>query len=86
MLFRSYAFDPFDGLTVIKKDGVPGAIVGDLSGVQVNMPEGDAVTFKFDDLSMAEHDLVKIVGRLYAAIAVVGPKMFAYITGTPASE
>lgn len=85
-LTASYAFDPFDGLTVIKKDGVTGAIVGDLSGVQVNMPEGDAVTFKFDDLSMAEHDLVKIVGRLYAAIAVVGPKMFAYITGTPASE
>ena len=85
-LTASYAFDPFDGLTVIKKDGVTGAIVGDLSGVQVNMPEGDAVTFKFDDLSMAEHDLVKIVGRLYAAIAVVGPKMFAYITGTQASE
>lgn len=85
-LTASYAFDPFDGLTVIKKDGVTGAIVGDLSGVQVNMPEGDAVTFKFDDLSMAEHDLVKIVGRLYAAIAVVGPKMFAYITVTQASE
>lgn len=85
-LTASYAFDPFDGLTVIKKDGVTGAIVGDLSGVQANMPEGDAVTFKFDDLSMAEHDLVKIVGRLYAAIAVVGPKMFAYITGTQASE
>lgn len=85
-LTASYAFDPFDGLTVIKKDGVTGAFVGDLSGVQVNMPEGDAVTFKFDDLSMAEHDLVKIVGRLYAAIAVVGPKMFAYITGAPASE
>lgn len=80
-LSASYAYDPFQGLTVIKKDGVTGAIVGDLSGVQANMPEGEAVTFKFDDLSLAEHDMVKIVGRLYAAIALVGPKMFAVITG-----
>ena len=85
-LQANYLFDPFQGLEVIAKDGVTGAIVGDLSGVQANLPNGDAVTFKFDDLSLAEHDLVKIVGKLYAAIAVVGPKMFAYITGTPASE
>ena len=64
---------------------MPGAIVGDLSGIQANLPEGDAVTFKFDDLSLAEKDMVKIVGRLYAAIALVGPKMFAVIGG-PASE
>ena len=85
-LQANYLFDPFQGLEVIAKDSVTGAIVGDLSGVQANLPNGDAVTFKFDDLSLAEHDLVKIVGKLYAAIAVVGPKMFAYITGTPASE
>lgn len=81
-LSASFAYDPFQGMTVIKKDGVTGAIVGDLSGVQANLPEGDAVTFKFDDLSLAEKDMVKIVGRLYAAIALVGPKMFAVITGT----
>ena len=80
-LSASFAYDPFQGLTVIKKDGVTGAIVGDLSGVQANLPEGDAVTFKFDDLSLAEKDMVKIVGRLYAAIALVGPKMFAVIAG-----
>lgn len=80
-LTANYAFDPFSGLTVIQKDGVTGAIVGDLAGVQANLPEGESVRFKFDDLSMAEHDLVKIVGRLYAAIAVVGPKMFAVISG-----
>lgn len=85
-LTANYALDPFQGLEVIQKDGVTGAIVGDLAGVQANLPEGDAVTFKFDDLSLAEKDLVKIVGKLLAAIAVVGPKMFAYITGTPASE
>lgn len=77
----SYAYDPFEGMTVIKKDGVTGAIVGDLTGAQANLPEGEGITFKFDDLSLAEHDLVKIVGRLYAAIAVVGPKMFARILG-----
>lgn len=80
-LAANYAYDPFFGMTVIQKDGVTGAIVGDLSGVQANMPEGDAVTFKFDDLSLAEKDMVKIVARLYAAIAVVGPKMFAVISG-----
>lgn len=81
LLQANYPYDPFAGLEVIQKDGVEGAIVGDLSGVQANMPEGDMVTFKFDDLSLAEKDLVKIVGRLYAAIEVVGPKMLAYITG-----
>ena len=85
-LTANYAFDPFSGLTVIQKDGVTGAVVGDLSGVQANLPEGDAVRFIFDEYSLAEADLVKIVGKLLAAIKVVGPKMFAYITGTPASE
>lgn len=85
-LTANYALDPFQGLEVIQKDGVTGAIVGDLSGVQANLPEGDSVRFIFDEYSLAEADLVKIVGKLLAAIAVVGPKMFAYITGTPASE
>ncbi|MBR3279647.1 MAG: phage major capsid protein [Lachnospiraceae bacterium] len=85
-LQANYAFDPFQGMTQIQKDGVTGAIVGDLSGVQANLPEGDAVRFTFDEYSLAERDLVKVVGKLLAAIAVVGPKMFAYITGTPASE
>lgn len=78
-LSAGYAYDPFAGLEVIQKAKVDGAIVGDLSGVQANMPEGDGVKFKFDDLSLAEKDLVKIVGRLYAAIEVVGPKMFCNI-------
>ena len=80
-LTANYQYDPFMGLTVIAKEGVTGAIIGDLSGVQVNLPEGGEIKFKFDDLSMAEYDMVKIVGRLYAGIGVVGPKMFAYIDG-----
>ena len=78
-LTAGYAIDPFAGLEVIQKAGVEGAIVGDLAGVQANLPEGDSVKFKFDDLSLAEKDLVKIVGRLYAAIEVVGPQMFVNI-------
>lgn len=86
VLEAQFAYDPFAGLTVIQKEKVEGAIVGDLSGVQGNFPEGDVVRFKFDDLSLAEKDLVKIVGRLYAAIAVVGPKMLAVIGGGSESE
>lgn len=78
-LTANYAYDPFIGLEVIQKEGVEGAIVGDLNGVQANLPEGASVTFKFDDLSLAEKDMVKIVGRLFAAIEVVGPKMLVNI-------
>lgn len=85
-LHANYAYDPFAGLVVIQKSGVEGAIVGDLAGVHVNMPEGDGVKFKFDDLSLAEKDLVKIVGRLYAGIGVVEPGMFVNITGEEESE
>ena len=79
-LTAGYPYDPFAGLEVIQKSGIDGAIVGDLAGVQANLPEGDAVKFKFDDLSLAERDLVKIVGRLYAAIEVVGPQMLVNIS------
>lgn len=81
-LQANYAFDPFFGLTVIQNDTITeGAIVGDLAGVRANMPEGGGVKFIFDEYSLAEADLVKIVGKMLAAIEVVGPKMFAVITG-----
>lgn len=80
-LSANYAFDPFQGLETIQKDGVTGAIVGDLSGVQANLPEGDSVRFTLDEYSLAERDLVKVVGKMLAAIEVTGPKMFAYIAG-----
>ena len=81
ILDANFAYDPFEGLTVITKSNVNGAIVGDLAGVQANLPEGESVRFKFDELTLAEHDLVKVVGRLLAAIEVVGPKMLAVIGG-----
>lgn len=86
----NFAFDPFMGLPVLFTAALPSyatatagsgvyAIVGDLNGAQVNYPEGDEVIIKFDDLSLAEKDLVKVVGRQYAGIGIVGDKAFAKI-------
>ena len=55
------------------------AFVGDLSGVQANYPEGDGVAIKYDDLSEAESDMVKIVGRQYVAVALTAPGRFCNI-------
>lgn len=83
-LNAGYAYDPFQGVTPIAApSGVIGdqAIVGDLSGVQANLPEGANVRFVLDEYSLAEKDLIKLVGRLYAAIDVVGLHMFSVIDG-----
>lgn len=82
-LSAGYPYDPFDGAEVLHFE-FPAAtgvkmVIGDLAGILANLPEGDAVTFKFDDLSLAEKDLVKIVGRMMAAIEVVGPGMFVKV-------
>lgn len=85
----NFAVDPFAGLTRVYTSALPAysaastnavyAIVGDLRGVQVNYPEGDGVAIKYDDLSLSEKDLVKIVGRQYAAHDVTGPGMLVNI-------
>lgn len=84
-LNSNYPIDPFDGMEVVN---IPGeaVIIGDLSGVLANLPEGDAVRFKFDDLSLAEKDLVKIVGRMMVAIAVTEPGTFVYVAGGQPSD
>lgn len=81
-LAANYAFDPFMGHEVLNNDTVPAnvLIVGDLKGVQANFVAGNDVQFKYDDLSLAEKDLVKIVGRLPIAIEVVADKRFAKVT------
>lgn len=86
----NFAVDPFMGFTVLYSSALPAydtadtnavyAIVGDLAGAQVNYPEGDDVVIKWDDLSEAEADLVKVVGRQYAAHAVTAPGRFVNIT------
>ena len=86
----NFSVDPFEGLPVLFSDALPAyataddnavyAIVGDLAGVQVNYPEGDGVVIKWDDLTEAEADLVKVVGRQYVAHALTGPGRFCNIT------
>ena len=86
----NYAIDPFEGLPVAFSSklksfsaattGEAFAIVGDFGvGAQMNFPNGQEITFKYDDLSLAEADLVKIVGREYVAHDVVAPKAFVRI-------
>lgn len=55
-------------------------IVGDLNGVIMNLPEDRNVTFVTDPYSLAEKDLVKIVGKLYAGINVVRDGYFVVVT------
>ena len=85
----SYGFDPFEDLPVLFNDTLDLAdgttsgnimIVGDLeNGYRANFPNGFEPTFKYDDLSMAEADLVKVVGRMPMGHAVVAPNHFAVV-------
>lgn len=87
---NTYAMDIFEGLPVLFSNALPAystasanavyAIVGDLKGEQVNYPEGEGVVMKYDDLSEAEADLIKIVGRQYVAHAVTAPGRFVNVT------
>lgn len=79
----SFSIDPFAGLPRVytsalkaysaASSGDTYAIVGDLSALQFNFPEGDGIVLKYDDLSLAEADLVKVVGRQYAGHGVTAP-------------
>ena len=85
----NFAFDPFRGFPVAFSSEYPAydsaaanavyASIGDLRGVQVNYPEGDGIVIKYDDLSEAENDMVKIVGRQYAAHALTACGRFCNI-------
>lgn len=85
----NFAFDPFRGFPVLFNNSLPAydtasanavyAFVGDLNGVQVNYPEGDGLVIKYDDMTEAQADLVKIVGRQYVAHAVTACGRFCNI-------
>ena len=85
----NFAFDPFMGLPVLFNNSLPAydsasanavyAIVGDLNGAQINYPEGEGIVLKYDDLSQAEKDMVKIVGRQYVAHALTASGRFCNI-------
>ena len=85
----NFAVDPYDGLTVLYTSALPAystasdnavwMIVGDLNGEHVNYPEGEGVITKYDDITEAEADMVKIHGRQYAAHGVDKPGMFVNV-------
>lgn len=85
----SFAVDPWAGYERVytaaldaysaAENGEVYAIVGDLNGAQVNFPEGDGVVIKYDDLTEAEADMVKVVGREYAAHGVTAPGRFCLV-------
>ena len=89
---NSYNVDPFEGLPVhfdstlpvYSSAGTTGstwAVVGDFgTGAHANFPNGDEITLKYDDLSLAEKDLVKIVGRQYVGLGIVADHAFCKIT------
>lgn len=85
----NFAFDAYAGLPRLYTSALPAysaassgavyAIVGDLNGLQYNFPEGEDVIIKWDDLSLAELDQIKVVGRQYAAHGVTAPGKFVNI-------
>ena len=79
-----YAYDPFEGLPVYFDSTLPSdttgtwLIVGDFgTGALANYTNGADITLKVDDLSEAESDLIKIVGRRNVGLGVVAPYAFA---------
>lgn len=86
----SFDADPFEGLPVVFNNTIPSvtvattgvtyAIVGDLDhGALMNFPNGEGIDFKVDELSQAEYDLVRIIGREFVGIGVVAPDAFVKI-------
>ena len=86
----NFAINPWAGMTRIYTTALPAyssasendmyALVGDLSAIQANYPEGEGVIIKWDDLSEAEDDLVKVVGRQYAGFGVTAPGCLVKLT------
>ena len=86
----NFAVDPFQGLTVLTSGKLPAfdtasendcyAIVGDLSAVQVNFPAGEGLKIINDPYSLAEKDLLKIVGRVYCGHDVTAPGRLVRLT------
>ena len=83
--------DPFEGLDVVFNNTIKSfavattgeayAIVGDLEqGALMNFPNGEGIDIKVDDLSQAEYDLVRVIGREFVGIGVVANNAFVRIT------
>ena len=84
---NGYGVDVFEGLTVLFNNTLPAfatasdddvfAIVGDLEqGALANFPNGDGISFKYDDRTLMTSDLVRILGRQYVGLGIVAPGAF----------
>lgn len=82
--------DPFEGLEVVFNDTIKSfaaastgdtyAIVGDLDqGALMNFPDGDGISFKFDEMSLKKQDLIEVLGRQFVGIGVVAPNAFVKV-------
>ena len=86
----SYGYDPFEGLPIAFNNTIKSysaastgdtyMIVGDLDqGALANFPAGEEITFKYDEMTLATQDLVRVIGREYVALGVVAPDAFVKI-------
>lgn len=82
--------DPFEGLRVIFDNSIKTftaattgdtyAIVGDLGyGALANFPNGEEITVKRDDYTLATSDLVRFIGREYVGLGLVAPNAFVKV-------
>lgn len=88
-LNANYSVDPFEGCQVVFSSAIPDyntassgvryMIVGDLSAIQANFPNGDNIKFVIDPYSEATSDLVRITGRVYVGIGITTPGMLAAV-------
>ena len=87
---NKFNVDPFEGLDVLFNSTIKSfdaadtgetyMIVGDLGeGAIANFPNGEEITLKFDDISLATSDLVKVIGREFVALGVIGPNSFVKV-------
>lgn len=81
-LTANYAYDPFDGLEVLYTDTGVGAnsfLLVDLNAVQCNFPNGAEPKFVFDEYTLAAENIVRIIGRLPMACALVATSKAVYV-------
>lgn len=91
-LNAKYAVDVWDGLSdrIHFSSELPAfneaqagenyVIIGDFGyGAQFNYPDGNDVKLLTDEYSLAEQDLIKVVGKQLVGIGVVAPKAFVTI-------
>ena len=87
----NYGADPFEGLEIefnntIKSfdaatTGETYMIVGDLDeGALLNLPNGEDIAIKFDDVTLMTNDMIRVLGRIPAAVKVVSQNAFVKVT------